>query len=217
LFDDDGIVVGMAVHATLHDVTDRKDGRRRATYEDVLNAPEHKVAEIIDGVLYLSPRPAFPHAGATGALFYFLKGPLEYGLGGPGGWRFFVEPELHVGEDILVPDIAGWRTSRMPKQPTDAFATLAPDWLCETLSPSTAKLDRTKKLGVYARERVPYVWLVDPRRQTLEALTLRGSSYVTQATCRARDKVRVEPFEAIEIELPFLWDERPEPSKPTGA
>jgi Uma2 family endonuclease len=202
----------MTVHATLHGVTDRKDGRRRATYEDVLNAPEHKVAEIIAGVLYLSPRPALRHQGATGTLFYLLEGPLEFGRGGPGGWRFFVEPELHFGEDVLVPDIAGWRISRMPQQPTTVGTTLAPDWLCETLSPSTAKLDRTKKLHVYARERVPHVWFVDPKRQTLEVLTLSGSRLVTQATYRGQERVRAEPFEAIEIELAFLWGERPEPS-----
>jgi Uma2 family endonuclease len=201
----------MAVHATLHDVTDKKDERRRATYEDVLNAPEHKVAEIIDGVLYLSPRPAFPHAGATTLLVSDLAGPFDKGRGGPGGWRLFIEPELHFGEDVVVPDIAGWRTSRMPRQPTEAFATLAPDWLCETLSPSTAKLDRTKKLGVYAREGVPHVWFVDPKRQTLEVFALRGSRLVTQRTYRAREKVRVEPFDAVEIELAFLWGERPEP------
>jgi len=200
----------MGVHATLHDVTEKKDERRRATYEDVLNAPEHKVAEIIDGVLYLSPRPAFPHAGATTMLATDLAGPFDKGRGGPGGWRIFIEPELHFGEDVVVPDIAGWRTSRMPKQPTEAFATLAPDWLCETLSPSTAKLDRTKKLGVYARERVPYVWFVEPRRQTLEVFALQGSNLVTQATYRAHEKVRVEPFEAVEIDLSFLWGERPE-------
>jgi Uma2 family endonuclease len=217
LFDDDGIVVGMAVHATLHDVTDRKDGRRRATYEDVLNAPEHKVAEIIDGVLYLSPRPAGEHGLATTELVSDLTVTLRKARGGPNGWWFVVEPELHFGEDVLVPDIAGWRQSRMPNAPAGPFSTLAPDWLCETLSPSTAKLDRTKKLRVYAREQVQHVWLVDPKRKTLEALTLRGSSWVTQATHRAHERVRVEPFEAIEIDLAFLWGEGPEPSKPTGA
>jgi Uma2 family endonuclease len=202
----------MLVHATLPSMTDNKGGRRRATYEDVLNAPEHKVAEIIDGVLYLSPRPAFPHATATGTLFVDLGGPFDRARGGPGGWRLFFEPELHFGEDVLVPDIAGWRRSRMPKSPTEAFATLAPDWLCETLSPSTAKLDRTKKLVVYGRERVPYVWFVDPKRQTLEVLALRGSSLVTRATYSGDDKVRAEPFEAVEIELAALWGDAPIPS-----
>ena len=204
----------MGVHATLHDVTDKKDERRRATYEDVLNAPEHMVAEIIDGVLYLSPRPAFPHARATTILATDLVGPFDRGRGGPGGWRIFFEPELHFGEDVVVPDIAGWRISRMPDEPTEAFATLAPDWLCETLSPSTEKLDRTKKLRVYAREGVPHVWFVDPKRQTLEVFKLHGANLVTQATYRASERVRVEPFDAVELELAFLWGE---PSKRSGS
>lgn len=207
----------MTVHATLHGVTERKDSRRRATYEDVLNAPEHKVAEIIDGVLYLSPRPAVEHGIATTELVTDLNATLRKARGGPEGWWFVVEPELHFGEDVLVPDIAGWRQSRMPNAPTGPFSTLAPDWLCETLSPSTAKLDRTKKLRVYARERVQYVWLVDPRRKTLEALRLRGSSWVTQATYRAHDRVREEPFDSVEIDLAVLWGKGPEPFKPTGA
>jgi Uma2 family endonuclease len=207
----------MTVHATLHGVTDRKGGRRRATYEDVLNAPEHKVAEIIDGVLYLSPRPAVEHGIATTELVTDLNTTLRKARGGPEGWWFVVEPELHFGEDVLVPDIAGWRQSRMPNAPTGPFSTLAPDWLCETLSPSTAKLDRTKKLRVYARERVQYVWLVDPGRKTLEALRLHGSSWVTQATYRAHDRVREEPFDSVEIDLAVLWGQWPEPFKPTGA
>jgi Uma2 family endonuclease len=205
------------VHATLHDVTDQKDGRRRATYDDVLNAPEHKVAEIIDGVLYLSPRPAFPHALATTSLSADLFSPFSKGRGGPGGWWILVEPELHFGEDVLVPDIAGWRHSRLPKAPDLKFATVAPDWLCETLSPSTEKLDRTKKLRVYARERVPHVWLIDALRQTLEVLVLRGSSLVTQATYHSDERVRLEPFEAIEIDLAYLWMTPPRHSRPTGA
>jgi Uma2 family endonuclease len=194
----------MAVHATLHDVTDKKDERRRATYEDVLNAPEHKVAEIIDGVLYLSPRPAVRHATATGSLFGDLDGPFNKARGGPGGWRILFEPELHLGEDVLVPDIAGWREPSVPEI-SDVFVKLPPLWLCETLSPSTAKLDRTKKLVVYAREGVRHVWFVDPRRQTLEVFALQGSSLATQAKYRGHEKIRLAPFEAIEIDLGFLW------------
>jgi Uma2 family endonuclease len=196
----------MTVHATLHDVTDKKDERRRATYEDVLNAPEHKVAEIVDGELYLSPRPALLHARATGGLFLDLANPFDRGRGGPGGWWLFVEPELHLGEDVLVPDLAGWRRSRVPEKPTGMGMDLAPDWLCETLSPSTAKLDRTKKLDIYAREFVPHVWLVDPKRQTLEVFALRGSGLATQAIYRKHEKVRLEPFGAVELDLAFLWE-----------
>jgi Uma2 family endonuclease len=196
----------MAVHATLHDVTDKKDERRRATYEDVLNAPEHKVAEIIDGVLYLSPRPALLHAGATMALAHDLYGPFDRSRRGPDGWWIFPEPELHFGEDVLVPDIAGWRRTRVPQRPTGVGMKLAPDWLCETLSPSTAKLDRTKKLAVYAREGIQHVWLVDPKRRTLEVFALRESSLVPQATYRGHEKVRLEPFDAIELDLALLWE-----------
>jgi Uma2 family endonuclease len=207
----------MTVHATLHGMTDRKGGRRRATYEDVLNAPEHKVAEIIDGVLYLSPRPAFEHGIATTALAAELYQPFSNGRGGPGGWWIVIEPELHFGDDVLVPDIAAWRHSRLPNVSDLKFATVAPDWLCETLSPSTATLDRTKKLRVYAREQVPHVWLVDARRRTVEVFTLRGPSLVTQATYGAHDRVRAEPFDAIEIDLELLWARQPSSSKPTGA
>jgi Uma2 family endonuclease len=205
----------MMMHATLHGMTDSKGGRRRATYEDVLNAPKHKVAEIIDGELYLSPRPAAPHAIATIALATDLNGPFHKARGGPGGWWILMEPELHLHKDVVVPDIAGWRTSRMPDKPTGAFITLAPDWLCETLSPSTAKLDRTKKLRIYARERVPHVWFVDARRETLDVFALRETSLVTQATYRGNDPVRIEPFDAIEIELEFLWGQLPKPSNRT--
>jgi Uma2 family endonuclease len=186
-------------------VTDEQGGRQRATYDDVLNAPETKVAEIIDGVLYLSPVCELPVNMATASLIGIIGGPFRRARGGPGGWWFLYRPELHFGEDVIVPDIAGWRHSRMPRVPDAAFISLPPDWLCEMLSPTTEKLDRTK-LGIYANERVPHVWLADAGRQTLEVLTLSGSRLVTQATYRAQERIRAEPFEAIEIELAFLWD-----------
>jgi Uma2 family endonuclease len=199
----------MTVHATLHVVTDSKNGARRATYDDVLNAPEHKVAEIIDGVLYLSPRPAARHQLATTVLATDLTGPFQKARGGPGGWWILIEPELHFGDDVVVPDIAAWRKSRLPVVPPGAFITLAPDWLCETLSPSTEKLDRTKKLRLYARERVPHIWLVSARKRRVEVLVLQGATLTPSATYRAHDRIRVEPFDAVEIELAWLWGEEP--------
>jgi Uma2 family endonuclease len=207
----------MMMHATLHGMTDSKGGRRRATYEDVLNAPEDKIAEIIDGVLYLSPRPALPHNFAALALGDELVSPFQKSRGGPGGWLFFVEPELHLDRDVLVPDLSAWRRTRLPERPDSAFITLAPDWVCEVLSPSTAKFDRTKKLQVYARENVRHAWFVDARRKTLEVLTLHGSTWVTQEVYHSHERVRAEPFDAIEIELAFLWDEEPASQNPTGA
>ena len=114
---------------------------RRATYQDVLDAPPDKVAEVVDGTLYIFDRPAFLHTLASSTLGRYIGTPFHDGRGGPGGWWILDEPQLHLGEDIVVPDIAGWRRERMPVFPDTAYTTLAPDWVCEVLSPSTRKLD----------------------------------------------------------------------------
>jgi Uma2 family endonuclease len=136
--------------------------------------PDRVVAEIIDGELFTSPRPAPRHAQAQTRLSAALNSPFDLGRGGPGGWRILSEPELHFGPDVLVPDIAGWRRERMPRLPETAYFALAPDWVCEVLSPSTARLDRAKKLPVYVREQVARCWLVDPIARTLEILRLES-------------------------------------------
>ena len=179
--------------------------RPRATYADVLAAPRHMVAEILAGELRLSPRPAMPHAAAATALGEELGPPFKRGRGGPGGWILVYEPELHLGEDIVVPDLGGWRRERLPLLPNAAFVTLAPDWVCEVLSPSTAKLDRSEKLRIYARERVAHVWLIDPVLRTLEVLALDGESWRLLAVHRDDARVRAQPFEAFELDLSVLW------------
>jgi Uma2 family endonuclease len=182
--------------------------RRRVTYEDLLAVPEHLVAEIIDGELYTTPRPAPRHARATTALAAALHGPFDTGRDGPGGWTILFEPELHLDEDVAVPDIAGWRRDRMPALPDTPYFTLAPDWICEVQSPSTAALDRAKKLRVYARQGVTNAWLVDPTARTLEVLRLARGDWSIVSTHSVADVVRAEPFEAIELDLSDLW-ERP--------
>lgn len=179
--------------------------QRKATYADLEALPPHVVGELIDGTLYASPRPALPHAFAAGELFGELRGPFGRGQGGPGGWQLLIEPELHFTEDVLVPDIAGWRRERMPQVPDAAAATLAPDWLCEVLSPSTRNLDRKAKLPVYAREGVRHVWLVDPNARTLEVFRLEGTHYVPMTPHSGPVRVRAEPFEAFELQLALLW------------
>ncbi len=182
-------------------------GRKPATYADLEALPAHVVGELIAGELHVSPRPAAPHAVAGSRLGGKLSSRFDWGEGGPGGWLILFEPELHFGEDVLVPDFAGWRRERMPRPPRTAAFTLAPDWLCEVLSPSTAALDRGAKLPVYAREGVRHVWLVDPEARTLEVLRLEGTRYTLLVTHTGRARVRAEPFEAIELELAFLWGE----------
>jgi Uma2 family endonuclease len=180
--------------------------RKRATYDDVLAAPENMVAELIDGELHLQPRPAKPHAAAATALGEELGPPFKRGRGGPGGWILLYEPELHLGTDVLVPDLAGWRRERMPALVDDeAYFSLAPDWVCEVLSPKTARTDRTAKLPIYAREGVQHAWLVDPLLRTLEVLRVEDGRWSILATRRDEAKVRSEPFDAFELELGVLW------------
>ena len=143
---------------------------KRATYEDVLNAPSNKVAEILDGELFLSPRPAPKHAVASSEIGMAIGNPFHRGAGGPGGWWILDEPELHFGEQVLVPDLAGWRRERLPAIPDEAFFTLAPDWVCEVLSPSTERIDRSRKLRIYAEAGVQHAWLVKPTDRTVEVL-----------------------------------------------
>jgi Uma2 family endonuclease len=176
-----------------------------ASYEDILALPEHVIGEIVDGELHVSPRPASAHAAASSALGEELGPPFKRGKGGPGGWVILDEPELHLGRDVLVPDLAGWRRERMPERPDVTYFELAPDWACEVLSPSTARLDRTKKLLAYARESVTHVWIVDPLAQTLEVFRVDADAYRLVHTASGDEKVRAEPFDAIELDLSILW------------
>ena len=179
--------------------------KKDATYDDLCAVPEHFVAEIIGGELYASPRPASPHAHAASALFLKLGGPFQNGENGPGGWLFLMEPELHFGADVAVPDLAGWRLERMPAMPDVPYFTLAPDWLCEVLSPSTEAIDRRKKLPIYATAGVSHAWLIDPRERTLDVLRLESRAWVRVAKHEGEAGVRAEPFAAIELALRALW------------
>jgi Uma2 family endonuclease len=183
--------------------------RRTATYNDLLQVPAHLVAEILDGELYASPRPAPRHANASSGLGGELRRPFHSGRGGPGGWYILDEPELHLGPDVAVQDLAGWRRERLPRLPDEAFFSLAPDWVCEVISPSTAAIDRVKKLTIYARESVAHAWLIDPIVRTLEVLRLESQRWVIAGTWSGYDVLRAEPFAAIELDLTLLWDEPP--------
>ena len=182
-----------------------RSGSRPATYDDLLALPEHVVGEIIAGELIVSPRPAPRHAVATSVLGGELGPPYHSGRGGPGGWWILDEPELHFGDDVLVPDLAGWRRDRLPVVPETAYFTLAPDWICEVISPGTARHDRQRKLAIYAREAVAHVWLVDPIERTLEVLRLDGPQWRIVSVHGEGDEVRAEPFEATTIALAGLW------------
>jgi len=186
---------------------------RRATYADLEAVPAHRVAELMRGVLHTFPRPAPRHARTSSRLGMKLGGSFDMGDSGPGGWQILDEPELHFpdptapGEiDAVVPDLAGWRVERMPELPETAYFTLAPDWICEVLSPSTAAFDRDEKMPLYAREGVRHAWLVDPIARTLEVFVLGAEGrWVLAGVHRDAARVRAEPFDAIELDLAVLW------------
>ena len=157
---------------------------------------------MFDGYLYASPRPAVPHARAATKLAARLDGSFDHD--GPGGWILLIEPELHFGNDVLVPDLAGWRRERLPTLPNEAYLTLAPDWVCEVLSPSTEAIDRGQKLRIYARQGVAHAWLVDPLLQTLEVVALESRRLEPLVHYRGNAGVRAQPFDAVELELRAL-------------
>ena len=178
---------------------------RPATYADIEALPPNMVGQILFGVLHAHPRPAPKHWRAAGELQAELTFPFGRGRGGPGGWIFAVEPELHLGPHVVVPDIAAWRRERLTPFPTTAYIETPPDWICEVLSPSTQTIDRTDKLAIYAEFRVRHCWYVDPAARTLEVLALTGDKWLLAATFKNADAVTAPPFGAHTFNLDVLW------------
>ena len=184
------------------------EAERPATYQDVLDAPPHLVAEVLAGTLYTQPRPTMRHAWASSGMAAKINPPFNYGDGGPGGWWIVFEPELHLGPDIVVPDLAGWRRTTMPTYPDMAYCEIAPDWVCEVLSPSTRRIDQNEKRTIYARDGVTHLWFVDPDPQILEVFELYKGRWLLRATLCGDASVSQPPFEAISFPLDALWPER---------
>ncbi|HVR44508.1 MAG TPA: Uma2 family endonuclease [Thermoanaerobaculia bacterium] len=179
--------------------------KRGATYDDVIAAPDDRIAEVVSGDLYLSPRPSLRHANATSLLAADLVEAFQRGRRGPGGWWIWFEPELHLTGDVLVPDIAGWRRERLAAVPDGTGIELAPDWLCEVLSPGTERFDRMQKLPRYAIAGVGHLWLLDPmhRRLAIYGRLAQGWQLLEQHSGDA--VVSAPPFEEVSIELGPLW------------
>jgi Uma2 family endonuclease len=182
-----------------------KTAERPATYEDLLRVPDTFIAELIDGELFASPRPGPRHMRATGSLYSELRRSFDGGSGGPGVWWIVIEEEIHLVDDVFVPDVAGWRRERVPERPLDDYWDVAPDWICEVVSPSTGRLDRARKLPRYATHGVAHAWLIDPLQQTLEVHRLVEGRWLTIAVHSGDEALRAEPFDEIELPLSALW------------
>ncbi len=180
--------------------------KKPAAYEDLFTIPDHTTGQIIGGELIVTPRPSRRHAKAASALSGELTPPFDFGRGGPGGWIILIEPEIQLGENIIVPDLAGWRKERFPTSEDHNWISAVPDWICEIISPNTTRMDRITKMSIYRDCGVPHVWLVDPIHKTLEVFGLQQSgAWVTLGLHAETEAVRAEPFREIEMALGNLW------------
>jgi Uma2 family endonuclease len=185
---------------------------RPATWDDLLDVPEGFIGEIIAGEIVATPRPANPHAEVSSDLGTLLGGPFRFGIGGPGGWVLLDEPRIRFGEEIRVPDLAGWRRERYSAPPSGPL-TVIPDWTCEILSPATESDDRGAKMDLYRTAGVRHVWLVGWIARTLEVYRAEASGWLRVATFTGDSRVRAEPFDAIELDLSLLWSLLPPPPR----
>ncbi len=180
--------------------------KKQASYDDLFSLPDNVVGEIIDGELIATPRPSRRHGVAASVLGSEILPPYQLGRGGgPGGWIIIDEPEIYLGAHILVPDLAGWRRERFPASEETNWISVGPDWVCEILSPATVRVDKVRKMPIYAEHAVGHLWLVDPAAKTLDVFRLESGRWVLLATFIENDKVRAEPFQEVEIELGNLW------------
>jgi len=184
--------------------------QKLATYQDIIDLPAHVVGEIVNGELVVSPRPAPAHAGASSVAGMDVGNAYHRKPGdpaGPGGWWIYDEPELHLGRHVLVPDLAGWRRERMPTRPTTAWFELAPDWVCEVVSPKSAGHDRIAKARIYLQEGIEWFWLVDPTNQYVEVLHNAGEHWIVRGTWSGDDAAaHIPPFDAVPIDLARWWE-----------
>ena len=176
-----------------------------ATYQDVLDAPPHMVAEILEGKLHMNPRPTLEDGSATFILLANLALSYQRVIAGPRGWLFIPEPEIHFDDHVLVPDAAAWTDDRFPKGMRGPHTSIAPDWICETLSPSTRKVDLTEKRDIYAHYGVKNLWYLDPDKLTLEALSLDNGAYRSLGRLKGKKIVSLPPFESARFPLTDLW------------
>lgn len=179
--------------------------RRPATLADLDAVPSTHTGHLIGGRLYAHPRPRLEHSDAETGLAEVLRGPFQRGRGGPGGWWILMEPEVRIGAEATVPDLAGWRRERLPEGPRGAHATVAPDWACEVLSPRTETFDRGTKAELFAAIGVEWLWFVDPEARTLEAYQRDGVTWRPAGTWRGEADVTAKPFDALTWSLSELW------------
>lgn len=191
--------------------------KKNATYADLEALPAHLVGEIIFGNLISHPRPVAQHGAAAYNLGLEVGFPFQRGRGGPGGWIFLPEPEIHFGPHVAVPDLAGWRAERLPTDAVrNAYIDVPPNWICEVLSPATEKYDKGDKRRIYALYDVEHLWYVDPRAKSLEVFARRDKDWLLTHTFFENEDVSAPPFDAITFKLGVLWPFDPPEQAPAA-
>lgn len=197
-----------------------------ATYEDLLALPEGVRGEVIGGELVIVP-PTVPtdggarmmspsalprHGRVQRALSRYIGGPFDDDIEGPEGWWIFNECDVAVTvHDVLTPDMLGYRRARMPNFPDDRPLTIPPDWVCEILSPSTERRDRTVKADLYHLAGVAWYWLVHPERRMLEAWAREDEGWRRLGAWTDEQRARITPFDEVELDIARLFPPREAP------
>jgi Uma2 family endonuclease len=188
--------------------------RKLATIHDLLAIPEERrFHEIIDGELVSKAMPSPKHGGAQASLASLVFRPYNRRPGGrwPGGWWFATEVEILFEEhEAYRPDVAGWHRARLPALPNETPLLVRPDWICEILSPSNTRHDLVKKLRVYQRCQVPHYWVVDPMNEMLTVHRWAPEGYLNVLSAARGERVKAEPFDAIEWPIGVLFGDDPE-------
>ncbi len=186
--------------------------RRRFTVAQWQAQLEERRFELIDGELVEKAAPDAPHGNAQAGVTSLLRGPFHRkpGGAGPGGWWILTEVDVQVGDDVVRPDVAGWRRERVPALPTERPIGTRPDWICEIVSPSHRANDTVVKLRSYHLAAIAHYWLLDPVSGTLTVLRYGSAGYVQVLAAQRHEVVRAEPFEQLEVRVGVLLGEDPD-------
>lgn len=190
---------------------------RLATYADLLSLDDDVRAEILGGQIVTSPAPLPRHSKSQGALRSFVGRPYDDddGHGGPGGWWIFVEVDVELGpHDVVRPDLSGWRRERLPDPSNERPIRMAPDWVCEVLSPSTLAVDRNQKRALYHRHGIGHYWIVDPEARLVEVFSHADAGWTLVGTYGDDETVAMPPFVEVEVPIGRLFLPKPDVSDP---
>ena len=188
--------------------------RRAVTVEELLAREDEHRFELIRGTLIEKAAPTMEHAAAQLGAGSALTERFQRGRGGPGGWWFAVELDIRLGAELFRPDICGFRREKHPQRPSGRPVHVVPDWVCEVLSVSNESRDRVEKLETYFRSAVPHYWIINPVEGTLEVYRRTDLAYALVKTAHRGQRVRAEPFDAVELSVDELLGDDVEESSP---